>query len=91
MNDRLERLRAEIDTLDGKIIDLLCERFRTVKDIADTKNELQSETEDADREKEVIEHCKDVAGDRLEEGFIEDLTNLILSHSKKIQRIRREK
>ncbi len=91
MNDRLERLRAEIDTIDGKIIDLLCERFQIVNDISDTKNILQTETEDSDREKEVIDHCKDVAGDRLDDGFIEDLISLILSHSKKIQRMRREK
>lgn len=91
MSGRIERLRAEIDTIDSKIVDLLCERFEIVKQIADAKKELQAEIEDDAREREVIEHCKDVAGDRLEEDFIKELVRVILSYSKKIQQMRRER
>ncbi len=91
MNSKIEKLRSEIDTIDTKLIDLLCERFEIVKQIADAKKELRAEIEDDVREREVIERCKDAAGDRLDEGFIEELTRMILSYSKKIQQMRRER
>ncbi len=91
MNSEIEKLRSEIDTIDTKLIDLLCERFEIVKQIADAKKELMAEIEDGAREREVIERCKDAAGDRLDQGFIDELTQIILSYSKKIQQMRRER
>ncbi len=91
MNSRMDELRGEIDALDSKIIEILCERFEIVKQIADAKKELRSKIEDDAREREVLERCKDAAGGRLDEGFIEELTSMILSYSKKIQRMRRER
>ncbi len=91
MNSGIEKLRAEIDAIDARLIDLLCERFEIVKQIADAKKEVNAEIEDDIREREVIERCKDAAGDRLDEGFIEELTQMILSYSKKIQQMRRER
>ncbi|MFQ5975780.1 MAG: chorismate mutase [Candidatus Hydrothermarchaeales archaeon] len=91
MSGRIEKLRAEIDTIDGKLVELLCERFKIVNRIAEAKKELQVEIEDDARERDVKEHCKEVAGDRLDEGFIEELTRVILSYSKKIQQMRRER
>ncbi len=91
MNSGIEKLRAEIDAIDAKLIDLLCERFEIVKQIADAKKEVNVEIEDDIREREVIARCKDAAGDRLDEGFIDELTRIILSHSKKIQQMRRER
>ncbi len=91
MNSGIEKLRSEIDAIDEKLIDLLCERFEIVKQIADAKKELGAEIEDDVREREVIERCKDAAGDRLDAGFIDELTRMILSYSKKIQQMRRER
>ncbi len=91
MNSRMDELRGEIDTIDSKIIGLLCDRFEIVKQIADAKKELRSKIEDDAREREVLERCKDAAEGRLDEGFIEELTSMILSYSKKIQRMRRER
>ncbi len=91
MNSRMDELRGEIDAIDSKIIELLCDRFEIVKKIADTKKELQSKIEDDAREREVLERCKDSAGGRLDDGFIGELTSIILSYSKKIQRMRRER
>ncbi|MFQ6137202.1 MAG: chorismate mutase [Candidatus Hydrothermarchaeales archaeon] len=89
MNEKIEKLRSDIDAIDARLISLLCERFEIVKEIADIKRDLQIEIEDEGREREVMENCTDAAEGRLEEGFVRDLAKLILSYSKKIQHARR--
>ncbi len=82
----LDKLRDRIDRIDEEIINLLVRRFQTSEDIAKIKKELHLEIEDERREEDVIRNCKRASGGRLDDEFLEQLMNLILSKSKEIQR-----
>lgn len=80
----LKKLRKKIDSIDRKVIQLLCKRFKAVEEIADVKKNLGLSVNDEVREREVIRNCKNAAKG-LNEEFVEKLAKLILAQSKKIQ------
>lgn len=80
----LKKLRKKIDSIDRKVIQLLCKRFKAVEEIADVKKNLGLSVNDEVREREVIRNCKSAAKG-LNEEFVEKLAKLILAQSKKIQ------
>lgn len=49
--DDIAAARAQVDEIDGKIVELLAERFRTTRKIGEHKAELGIEARDADRER----------------------------------------
>lgn len=80
----LKKLRKKIDSIDRKIIYLLCKRFEAVEEVAKVKKNLGLDVNDEAREREVIQNCKRAAKN-LDEEFVEELARLILAQSKKIQ------
>ncbi len=80
----LKKLRKKIDSIDRKVIQLLCKRFKAVEEIAEVKRNFGLSVNDEAREREVIRNCKSAAKD-LNEEFVENLAKLILDQSKKIQ------
>ena len=80
----LKKLRKKIDSIDRKIIHLLCRRFEAVGEIAEVKRNLGLSVNDETRDREVIQNCKRAAKG-LDEEFVEKLAKLILKQSKKIQ------
>ncbi len=80
----LKKLRKKINSIDGKIIHLLCKRFEAVEEVAKVKKNLGLDVNDEAREREVIQNCKRAAKN-LDEEFVEELARLILAQSKKIQ------
>ncbi len=53
-NLQLDKLRGDIDILDGQIVDLLAKRFSLVKKIKQQKNKLGIAIDDTRREREVF-------------------------------------
>lgn len=49
--DDITSARSHVDEIDGKIIELLSERFRTTRKIGEYKAELGIEARDAERER----------------------------------------
>lgn len=82
---KLEELRRDIDKIDQELVQLFHTRFKIVEEIAKLKGELEVSIEDNAREKEVVENYKKAAEGKLDAGFVEELVNLILSYSKRIQ------
>jgi chorismate mutase/prephenate dehydratase len=82
----LKESRAEIDRIDLEIGKLLKKRFTIAGQIGNMKNTLDLEIEDLERDKRVLENYKKQAGGELDEGFIEELVELILKYSKEVQK-----
>ena len=78
--------RAEIDRIDAGLVELLKKRFKWAREIGMEKSLRQMEIEDRLRDKEVLKNYKRLAEDELDEGFIEELVELILRYSKEVQR-----
>jgi len=78
--------RAEIDRIDAELVELLKKRFKWAREIGMEKILRQMEIEDRLRDKEVLKNYKRLAEDELDEGFIEELVELILRYSKEVQR-----
>ena len=84
--DEIRELRRKIDEMDREIIRLLIRRFQAVERIGEAKKLTGSAVEDSEREKEVLKNCIGAAGDDIDEGFVKRFTDLVLEHSKEIQR-----
>ncbi len=82
----LKESRAEIDKIDIEIGKLLKKRFAIAGQIGNMKNNLDLEIEDLERDKRVLENYKRQSGGELDEGFIEELVELILKYSKEVQK-----
>ncbi len=84
MSRRLENLRAKIDEVDSKIINLLCKRTKLVKKIKEYKKQNNLAIFDKDREKRKYKMSKKLAKERgLNEDFIKKLFKLIIEENKK--------
>ena len=62
----LKELREKFDTIDDQIVDLFVERMKTSAQIAKIKRENGLAVRNASREREVLEHVMERAGDGLE-------------------------
>ena len=63
MNEELNRLREHIDSIDKQMVDLFVERMGVSKDIAAFKKAHQMPTLDAGRERALLSHVAQQAGD----------------------------
>jgi len=75
--------RQRIDSIDSEILKLLEERFEICKKIGEFKKENELPVEDVEREKQVIEHKKQLSD--LDDDFVEKLFELIMKESKRLQ------
>ncbi len=84
----LEDLRANIDDIDARIVKLIGERLSTARKIGALKKRGQKQVQDSAREKQVIEHIRQLA---LKEGInpaeVERLYELVMAASKSVQGI----
>ena len=78
-------MRKEIDEIDKKIVELLKERFRIVEEISEIKKTAGIGIDDKSRNREVVRNFK-TAARGLDDKFVEELAELILSQSKRVQR-----
>lgn len=82
----LQQFRDQVKTIDLEIIYLLSRRFENVKQIGLLKKELDLETHQEDRWKELLWDVLEEADERmLDREFITNIWNLIHKESKKIQ------
>ena len=79
---KLNELRNRIDTIDGKIVKLLVERFEIVEQIMS----LKSEIEDNAREEEVLKKISDLTNMVDNQVFFMKLYKNIFAESKRIQK-----
>jgi chorismate mutase len=84
--DEILELRGRIDRIDKEMILLLRKRFEAVKRIGRVKRVMGVAVEDTDREVEVLRNCLGAAEGSVDENFIKRFTELVLEHSKKVQR-----
>lgn len=88
----LERLRDEVDRIDGQIVALLAERARTVDAIAAQKADLGLGVVDADRERRLLDRWIEAArASGLDEAVAEGVLEAVLEQSRARVRARVER
>lgn len=86
--DKLEKYRKEIDKIDKELLTLLAMRLSIVLKIRKYKNLKKLPVEDKEREKEIIQKLKDRGKENnIPSHVIEDIWEIILNQSKKIEKI----
>ena len=55
MDERLKKLRLEIDNIDEEILELLEKRMKIVHEVGELKKDLDISVEDLNRENEIID------------------------------------
>lgn len=86
MESSIETLREEINRIDESIIKLLSARMEVAKKIAFLKKEMGILVEDRDRERIIFLKLDDDARrNNLDENFVSDIFEKIISHSKFLQ------
>ena len=80
MND-LNILREQIDKIDAQIVELLCERFDTVKNVAEYKKAHGLDILQKSREAEVLNKING----REYQDYIVEIYRIILETSKRLQ------
>ena len=83
MND-LNILREQIDNIDEKIVKLLCERFCTVKDVAEYKKAHGLEILQKSRELEILNRIARNINAREYENYVLEIYKTILETSKRL-------
>ncbi len=79
---RLQRLRAELDAIDGRIVEALADRLRVVGVISAFKETRPDQIRDRRREEELLQHLQVLARDlRLDPHFVTRLFREILDYS----------
>ncbi len=82
----LEDLRAKIDEIDDRIVELVAERIKLAEEIGRGKQERRKLVEDLERERKVIEHVRSIARSKnIDQGDMEDIYNQIIAACKRIQ------
>jgi monofunctional chorismate mutase len=82
----IDKMRADIDRMDAQIIELLKKRFEKAGEIGREKKMSGTGIVDRKREEDVLENYKRLGGGELDESFIEELVELLLEHSREVQR-----
>lgn len=86
MESSIETLREEINRIDESIIKLLSARMEVAKKIAFLKKEMGLSIEDRGRERIIFLKLDDDARrNNLDENFVSDIFEKIISHSKLLQ------
>ncbi|MBO4376651.1 MAG: chorismate mutase [Lachnospiraceae bacterium] len=81
----LKELRASIDAIDSRIIDLFEKRMDVAKNIAVAKKEAGMPIFDAKREEEKLESIADLASSEEYKPYLHDLFKNLFEYSKDIQ------
>ena len=82
----IEKLRKEIDSIDGSIIELLSKRKGIVKKIAGIKRQENKSIIDKEREQEIAHRLKKMAKEKgLDEKFIGSVYEIIINNSRNAQ------
>ena len=84
--DKIKKLRKNIDTIDYKIIDLLDSRFSISKEIGEIKTSSGIEISDTDREKEIIERLTKKLDGKLDKDDIASIFGPVYKISKRLQK-----
>jgi len=61
MENKLKKLRCEIDSIDNKILELLNKRMEIVKKVGELKNTTNAPIYRPEREKEIIERLTNIS------------------------------
>ena len=83
---KLEDFRRQLDKIDENLLNILSSRFEVVKGIAEYKYLNQLNIKDQKRENEILDQKKKY-GEKLglDTKFVENIFELILEESRKIQ------
>lgn len=81
----LNECREELDKIDAQIVDLFSKRMEVAKEVAKDKIATGKKIYDAQREKQKIETVRDMVEGDLNKTGIEELYNLLMSVSRKLQ------
>ncbi len=82
----IEDLRKKIDEADTKIVKLIAERIRAAGEIGGEKKKLGKQIEDAEREKRVLEHVRNLAREEsINQEDIESIYRQIVTVSKSVE------
>lgn len=89
---KLEEIRGKIDNIDSEILHLLSIRFYLAKKANKVKSKLKLPIIDLSREKEIIKKLEDKSKDfNLSAKFVLSIFKEIISESKRLQKIERDK
>ena len=79
----LENLRVQIDSIDQQLVDLLVQRLRVVKEVAQVKHQHDLPTFHPAREENLISARREQAAQAgLDPDYVEDLFRTVLRHSR---------
>lgn len=81
MDNKINKLREQIDVVDTNIFELFEKRFKLTNEIMNEKRKLNIPKSDLDRENEIVEGK--IKKFKLKEEFIQELYKLIFRESKK--------
>ena len=82
----LEDLRKKIDETDARIVKLISERIKIVREIGREKNKQGKQIEDTEREGRVLENIRKVAQEEnLDQEDINSIYRQIVNMSKSVQ------
>jgi len=91
-NQKLKQLRQQLDDIDEQIIALIAERQFNVEQIGNVKLDTKSPTRDYGREKQVINHIRDVADRKhLNPDIAQKIFELIIETSLSKQEVQKVK
>ena len=80
----IEKLRKRVDIVDGKLVSLLAERFKTTKEIIFLKKRDGLAVKDGRREDIILKEASKLAKEiKINTDFIKDIFKRILKESKK--------
>lgn len=86
-NENFKKLRSKVDLIDTKIIELLSERFITVKQIGELKKQLHLPALDMNRWREILKERTEIADKLgLSRIFIESIWNSIHEEALEIEK-----
>jgi len=86
-SEKIERSRNELDRLTDEFVKLISRRDKLVTQICKEKKRLGLPILDLEREKEVIERAEKAAlREGIDLGLVKELLELIIEHSKRVQR-----
>ena len=86
VQDKIKKLRKNIDAIDYKIIDLLDCRFSISNEIGEIKTSSGIEISDPDREKEIIERLANNLAGKLDKDDIASIFGPVYKISKRLQK-----
>jgi shikimate dehydrogenase len=84
--ESLNKLRIEIDQIDGFIVQFLEKRMRLVQGIADIKAESGVSVLDSDRERKVLKNVDDHVLNKDYQSYMQEVFKSVMAHSRAYQK-----